>query len=266
MGFCLGLSVEAEAAQKFHLIYSNGMKNTVQDAQHSAQILKKRLLDKLKKLKRGEVSLWKEVDSSVAYNFDDTIAREVKEVYEQKKSERDRLFWEWYQTSVDVDETFKRMVYEEMSQCRLEHRIDETLWHHRELYLQQLKDGFDLMVVAHSQGNLFANALYDRIQLDDAMSAKRVHLVAVATPASVVGGNGPHVTLKSDGVINSLLPYLLSEGLLKPLDPNVENKIPKPGFMDHEFVKHYLLGDQSGAKIIEAVMTKILRKNKQLPK
>lgn len=258
-GLLFGGAVEVHAAQKFHLIYTNGIRNSVQDAQYSAQQLKLKLLVKLKASKPNEEVLWEEQNSSLAYNFDDSIAREIQEVYQQKKSERDRLFWEWYQTACGENESFRRLVYEEMVQCRLDHRIDETLWQHREIYLQHLRDGFDLMVVAHSQGNLFANALYDRIQLDAPDLTGRIHVLALATPASIVAGGGPHITLTSDGVINSLLPLLLEDGLIAPLKPNVTNTIPRPGFMDHEFVRHYLEGNQSGLEILRILRSKLVR-------
>lgn len=247
-------------AEKFHLIFTNGMSNTLQDAQLSALQLKLRAQEHFKNLKRNESLLWNPKNSSLAYNFDDTIGREIVELYQQKKKEKDVAFWDWYYETVHQDEEFKKMVLEDLSHCSLEDRIAETLISHLEQFSQQLAEGFDLMIVGHSQGNLFANSLYRRISIQESESAKRLHLLAVATPASYVAGQGPHVTLESDGVIKNLLPLLLKDELLQPLKPNTKNRIPKPGMMDHEFIKHYLEGDRSGEKILRHLRSKLVQK------
>jgi hypothetical protein len=67
-----------------------------------------------------------------------------------------------------------------------------------------LQNGNPLLLVAHSQGNLYMNTAYQNIQSTD---QKYVKLLSVATPAAFVGYNGvtsPYVTRTDDKVINAL--------------------------------------------------------------
>lgn len=105
-----------------------------------------------------------------------------------------------------------------------------------------------LILVGHSQGNLYSNEEWDRLSLE---SKPRVHLVAVATPAVSVADGGPYVTLEQD---------LWASGIFilfgAPL-PNVSNT---EGFclgdtaLDrwycHGFKESYLHGTNSRTKIV----------------
>ncbi|HQS77311.1 MAG TPA: hypothetical protein PLC57_03140, partial [Sulfurovum sp.] len=59
----------------------------------------------------------------------------------------------------------------------------------------------NVLLVAHSQGNLFGNKMYTL--MSDAQKNK-FRMVSVATPADSVAGGGPYVTASGDYVINSI--------------------------------------------------------------
>jgi hypothetical protein len=63
-------------------------------------------------------------------------------------------------------------------------------------------------------------------------------IISVANPASFVPGHGPYTTLKSDGIITSIPDSLTA---------NVRND--PYGKFDHEFVRHYLEGNNSSRQI-----------------
>jgi hypothetical protein len=75
---------------------------------------------------------------------------------------------------------------------------------HLNSYRNVLNSGGRIIVVAHSQGNLFANEAYLTLLQEYGTSlAQRMRIVAVATPASTVAGlplvgAGPHTTLQED--------------------------------------------------------------------
>lgn len=56
----------------------------------------------------------------------------------------------------------------------------------------------NVLLVAHSQGNLFGNKMYTL--MSDAQK-KKFRMVSVATPANSVAGGGPYVTVYGDYVI-----------------------------------------------------------------
>ena len=59
----------------------------------------------------------------------------------------------------------------------------------------------NVLLVAHSQGNLFGNKMYTL--MNDVQKSK-FRMVSVATPANSVAGGGPYVTTSLDYVINTL--------------------------------------------------------------
>lgn len=69
-------------------------------------------------------------------------------------------------------------------------------------YRTALLAGKRVVIIAHSQGNLFANEAYIRLQAEfSATVLNRVHIVSVATPASIVQPGispNPHTTLVDD--------------------------------------------------------------------
>ena len=81
---------------------------------------------------------------------------------------------------------------------------DEDLQSHLRSYRQVLNAAGRVLVVAHSQGNLFANEAYDRLLQEYGPTlATRMKIIAVATPDDRVAGTvfvppGPHTTLLED--------------------------------------------------------------------
>ena len=113
-----------------------------------------------------------------------------------------------------------------------------------EMYDSYRKDSFDLkhniLLVAHSQGNLFGNQLYNTLSVEE---KKKFTMVSVGTPASHVLGNtsssAPYTTLNGDYLIKSISGSLPS---------NVD------GF-GHTFVDSYLASGNvaSRASIIQDI-------------
>lgn len=79
----------------------------------------------------------------------------------------------------------------------------------------------NVLLVAHSQGNLFGNKMYT---LMNDIQKKKFRMVSVATPANHVAGDGPYVTAKFDYVIG-------------PIPGSLPGNVDGLG---HEFIKTYL--------------------------
>ncbi len=95
-----------------------------------------------------------------------------------------------------------------------------------------------LLLVAHSQGNFYANSFYDVVSRQKTgVSAQSLGIYSIATPASRVAGNGLWLTSDTDKVISSvaLIPFK------KIKTPNVHiTLLPSDEFWGHDLAKIYL--------------------------
>lgn len=106
-----------------------------------------------------------------------------------------------------------------------------------------------VILVAHSNGNVYADEAYGRLTPSERTS---VGVVAVATLLGSVPGTGPYVTLVEDTFVR---------GFPGHLPANTTNT---GGFCPeiigcHAFVRFYLDGEESGPKIVQAVSDTIPR-------
>jgi hypothetical protein len=106
-----------------------------------------------------------------------------------------------------------------------------------------LNRGNNIILVAHSQGNLFANLAYSALSADE---QRRTRLLSVATPSGFTAGNGPHTTDWND--IIGLIPTSRRANVL-----NTKNivEVLYLDFFGHSFSRYYMLpGYPSEQKIL----------------
>jgi len=114
-----------------------------------------------------------------------------------------------------------------------------NLREHVDLYSNELQAGKRVVIIAHSQGNYFANrALAELVTLHGAEVLRRVAIVSVATPASVVAPGdilpSPHTTLLEDPI--HLLPFLMP---LPPVLPDTPERTCSSPY-SYSFNCHYI--------------------------
>ena len=114
-------------------------------------------------------------------------------------------------------------------------------------YRLELALGNKVILVAHSNGNVYADEAYGRLT---PLERTSVGVVAVATLIGSVPGNGPYITLEEDTFVR---------GFPGHLPANTTNT---GGFCPdiigcHEFVDAYLDGGASRPKIVQAVSNTI---------
>ena len=114
---------------------------------------------------------------------------------------------------------------------------------HVAMYRAELALGNKVLLVAHSNGNVYADQAYGRLSPVERTS---VGVVAVATPLGSVPGNGPYVTLVEDKFLQGL------PGHLPPNTTNTGGECPEV-LGCHAFVDVYLDGVASGPRIVQAV-------------
>lgn len=116
-----------------------------------------------------------------------------------------------------------------------------------------LQSGERVIVVAHSQGNLFANEAVQEASDRQPQCADSIAVVGVATPASkLVNGTSGYVTAKDDIVINYTRDFFSDV-----LPGNVDNRTSEPDERDglhHFFYESYFAAGLESRRRIDSLM------------
>lgn len=114
-------------------------------------------------------------------------------------------------------------------------------------YKREILEGRKVVLVAHSQGNFFANRAYTSLSADEKRSTG---IVSVANPDSAVADGRPYTTLTNDWVIAAI------PGALRGNTTNSPNA--SHDFLHHGFVESYLVaGTASQSRILGHVRNAI---------
>jgi hypothetical protein len=128
---------------------------------------------------------------------------------------------------------------------------DENLDEMVQTYQSSISGGHKVVLVSHSQGNLFGVRAYDKLR---SWQKRYFAQVSVATPAGRVAGGGQYVTLRDDEIIKAVL---------GSLSGNAKNS-EKVGFLNHGFVESYLNGDMTSG-MIRGFISAAVSKSKAAP-
>lgn len=136
---------------------------------------------------------------------------------------------------------------------------------HYEEYMKSIKQGHGVIVVAHSQGNLFVNRVYDQIGIlgdinNDEWTKKYFHAIGVATPSSrILDTKYPYKTFDND--IIQLVPSSLKTNVTNPkryyFGPNaVKERIENTYSLEaHAFLSSYMATEKTRDFILEHIST-----------
>jgi len=137
-------------------------------------------------------------------------------------------------------------------------------------YIDDQTSGNKSIVVAHSQGNLYANQAYSVLfPVPSPNDSSKFSIIGVATPADAVAGGGSYITLDNDIIL--LVPGRLKSNTSNnpapgapcsfPLDLNGLASNPlqtvNSSLACHSFDNSYLPGQISGSLIISDVISAI---------
>jgi hypothetical protein len=245
--FSLAVPVNGTAAycsKVTNVFYGNGMFNSESTATRNYKELERRMKA------AGDLSPDQWV-FDLSYNHDENIFS-IFEVFRQREGERVSTFWRWLNGLSFAPDWFREKALELASDVdHLQAVIDSDLRQHVQRYKTVLMEGGRVLVVAHSQGNLYANSAYNILASDSAgLPMDAFGVVAVATPSGKVAGDGQYVTLKNDLVINTVRFFYPGT-----LDGNIENSSPSSDWKNHNFINAYLEGDRSGPMIVSAALS-----------
>lgn len=148
----------------------------------------------------------------VAYNHSDGVVSDLFESFIQKTEAEPELKVTWEAFKLFVGLKLKKAddllgLAESVNSSIESYDLTEQV----KAYKDSIKNGHGVIVISHSQGNLFTNRAYAR--LDDWMKPY-FNNMGVATPAHEVASGGPYVTFDNDPIHyipNSLEDNLVNE-------------------------------------------------------
>lgn len=215
------------------LFFANGMFNSKDAALKSA--------DALARIVPPESA--SALPVQLAYNINENALSQLLEVARQKSSELASHFWKYLGNMSLAPENFRAIAVEILfSIDSFEYEQDEDLRRHIELYNKTLQGARSVVVVAHSQGNLYALASLNRSKFKS-HSEHRMDLISIATPMYRGFKEETYTTLEQDQIMNAA--RLATGGSVLPA--NIRNS--RATLSGHNFIEDYLMGDRSGKKI-----------------
>ncbi|KKO19635.1 MAG: hypothetical protein L3J18_09720 [Candidatus Brocadia sp.] len=228
------------------VFFGNGVWNDVEDADESRELLVNRLNAHV-----SGTSLEGTITYGLAYNPSEGYLADLIETFEQALQTNYSQFWNYladWDTMPDFLQNRIIAIAKEVDAAVVS--ANPSVQEHIALYNQHLQDGKMVVLVAHSQGNLYGNIAYRGInqQYIDGFG-----IVSVANPDSSVAAGGPYTTIDEDLIIGSI-PSALS--------PNLDNFFGPLNWGDiwggHNFIKSYMApGHKAEAKILNDVVTTI---------
>jgi hypothetical protein len=240
LGIIGGAAVPATAAcasdSGVVISYGNGMFISPARARVQALLLDRKI--------RPALPAGAHVTFSYSYNNSEDDLTQVLQVAAQAIADNQVKIPSWLKAPSGAPSAFTNAVQSAERSANPDTYVkDPDLAAHVARYDADLAAGKRIIVVAHSQGNFYANRAYERLA-----STAGFGIVAVGTPASYTAGGGSYTTLTNDQII---------EPIPGRRTPNTSNGSAfvnaTKGSDGHSFTRHYLDGDVSGPKIVAQV-------------
>lgn len=216
------------------VVFSNGMFTSWAAARTNSRVLVNVLR------RQGGVPDGMDVTPFFAYNQDER-GRSLFEVLAQSSGATYGAVLDAFSRGDDMPEWLRRWLEEQVVQIdEAEYVLDDDLRSQVQAYRTLLDSGRKVVVVAHSQGNFYANRA---CRLIDSPS---LGVVAVGTPADrVCSGYSPYTTNRNDLVIAGFV----RGANWTVLPPNTDDALGGTA-LGHDFLDDYLFGGNSGPRII----------------
>lgn len=235
-GFCIPM---------IYSLHINGINTSLTEAQDN--------LDQLTSLQTSKTNL---VKWRLLYNQTDGLWSDLSDVFHQKAQEQQAVSLDDY---VEVYMKVNNLHYEpgspdyEIVKAGIKDDfINDPQYsgHNLESIVTQLhqiipdpKDSYILMI-PHSQGNLYANQLYEYLLSNNEYTATQLRIFGIASPANKVAGYGDYVTSSNDLIVNGL--RLIQDGVLPA---NYRAEVTTNDILGHNLINVYLSDDITKAAI-----------------
>ncbi len=233
------------------IFFGNGVKTLEKKAYDSQTIIKNQLE---KYLPPEEFNL---LGFDLAYNDTHTLPMDLLESSVQILSGNISGFWRFFWKLAPVPDWFSDKF------ILLSNALDysalattDSLKDHVTKYKATIAEGKKVLLVAHSQGNLFGNQAYKLLTPSEQSS---FGMVSVANVDNNVLGNttagAAYTTLTDDKVISALITLQFNLPT-SPMNPNTENLTASADAWGHLFIESYMVdGSVSEMKITKDILT-----------
>jgi len=219
---------DPEAPEKVRIYFGNGM-NTTKEAGKIGR-------DQLR-LTVGDTA---DRDWGVIVNSDEFILRQLLQVAGQKGLEARDTWYYIDHPEIEPNPLAQDLAEAYRASANIQYFLDHELRDHVSTYLNDLNSGKKVVVVAHSQGNFYANAAYEYIKNNYSDYRNSIGLVGVGTPASRVQDGGDYYQNSEDKIIN--LVRKIDSAVLAPnfsyTQPRQQGSLLPP--INHSFEDVYL--------------------------
>jgi hypothetical protein len=204
------------------IVFGNGILNTPDDAQFSLDsVLTPAVLQTLGTSVDPSCIEFALAYNSLFYNSDsqavvdiENFFPQIADAFAQRGIDFAANFWKYWTLSAAPPAWFQN--FQQLLILSATSVFQPDLLTQESFYNSEIGMGHNVIVVAHSQGNLYANQAYSVVT--SLGGASLFHIVSVATPATNVAGMGPYFTLHGD--IITLVPGSLAA--------NITNDPPSP--------------------------------------
>ena len=230
VNFASGAQGEICQDRRVSAYFANGMFNSRETADQSRAVLASRADQKI----------------ILAYNTNEAVLNQLIQVVRQKRSDLDKSFWlklseiepvrEFRTFNAGLTSLAESILLISQQTNERTYLNDHDLSEHLHDYRHDLAKGRRVAVIAHSQGNFYANAAGEMLNAEE---RRRFDVLAVATPANYVFKDGSYLTLKQDRVIAAVR---ATQGALPPNLDEGESAL-----LGHDFVSQYLRGYKAGS-------------------
>jgi hypothetical protein len=222
------------------IYYGNGMYISPARARVQALLMDRKL--------RPSLPSGTKVTFAYSYNNSEEDVTQVLQVISQAFDDKAIQFQSWINKPSSAPSWARSAIKAAEQNSRESAYVnDPDLKAHVAKYKADLAAGERVIVLAHSQGNFYANRAYA-----DLPSKAGFGIVSVGTPANATADGGPYTTLTNDKIIEPI-PYRRA--------PNTTNGA---GFVaaaadadGHSFTRSYLNGDVSGPQIAAQVNARL---------
>jgi hypothetical protein len=240
------------------IFYGNGIKSLKKDAFDARKIIKERLQAELPP-EDFEVLAF-----DLAYNETHGLPLDLLESTVQILTGNISRFWRiFWGLEIMPDWFADRMITLSAGLDMSTLVTTDSLKNHVTTYKTKIAEGKKVLLVAHSQGNLFGNLAYSLLNSRERQSFGMVSVANV--DSNVLGAGGPYTTLKTDKVIAALIAaqiFLPS----KPMAPNTENLEASEDSLGHFFIQSYMAaGSNSDKQIVNDIAAVLGSLVKPLP-
>jgi hypothetical protein len=235
-------SADGRFCQKgVYVYFGNGVWNDFEQADESRWLLEKRLEARILGTELEGV-----ITYGVSHNPSMGMLADLLETFVQNTQTDESQFWRYLAALDPIPEEFKDLLVETANKVNASIlNANPAVQEHVLKYNKNLSEGNKVVVVAHSQGNLFANIAGLGIT---PQYANGFGVVSVANPDNFVAGGGPYTTIDED---------LIIWGVSGSMPANLDNfsSINWNDLTGHTFATSYMAsGHAAEAKILNDIV------------